>query len=176
MPEITFNTKEGQTVGRELMVAHLNTGTNDEPVWSPIGKRVSESDVELDWGTDTSNDILGQTWTTVKKPTKTQSFDPIPLDAGDPAAVMLWNLGIKEENAQALANMDMMIAHFYAGTGAKNFAERYTGCAVVPTRIGGEGGGNLEISTDVTYGGARILGTATKDPSGKITFAPDSEA
>ena len=41
-------------------------------------------------------------------------------------------------------------------------------------RIGGTGGGNLEIGFDVTYGGTRTLGKVTNS-SGNITFAPDEE-
>lgn len=71
-----FNTPAGQTIARELMIAYLNTGTESAPVWSPFGKRTSDSSIDYDWGEDTSKDILGNTWTTMKKPTMTQSFDP----------------------------------------------------------------------------------------------------
>ena len=49
MPDLTFNTTEGQTVDRELLIAYLNTGTNSAPVWSAIGKRVDSSNEEMDW-------------------------------------------------------------------------------------------------------------------------------
>lgn len=172
MPDIAFNTTEGQTIARELLIAYLNTGDSETPTWSPIGKRVEDSDEEMDWSQESVQDILGNTWTTMKKPIITQSFDPIPLDAGDAAAVKLWNLGVKDQDAQSLANQDMLIAHFYAESGSKNFAERYSGCAIAITRIGGEGGGNLEISSDITYGGERTLGTVSNS-AGVITFTPD---
>lgn len=172
MPDLEFNTVSGQTIARQLLIAYLNTGTSEEPVWSAFGKRVEDSDEEMDWSQETVQDILGNTWTTMKKPVITQSFDPIPLDAGDPAAVKLWNLGVKDQDAQALANQDMLIAHFYADSGSNNFAERYSGCAIAVTRIGGEGGGNLEISTDITYGGERTLGTVTQS-AGTVTFTPE---
>lgn len=169
MPDLEFNTTAGQTIARELMIAYLNTGTSSSPEWSAIGKRVEESDEEMDWSQETVQDILGNTWTTMKKPVITQSFDPIPLDADDAAAVKLWNLGIKDQDAQALANQDMMIGHYYATSGSSNWAERYSGCAIAITRIGGEGGGNLKISTDITYGGERTLGTVSNS-GGTITF------
>lgn len=181
--DLTFNTTSGQTIARELLIAYLNTGTNgngNNPTWSAFGKRVEESDVELDWSTESVQDILGNTWTTMKKPVITQSFDPIPLDAGDPAAVKLWNLGVKDHDAQSLANQDMLIAHFYVNSNGdsdtnKNWAERYSGCAIAVTRIGGEGGGNLEISTDITYGGERTLGTVSKTDNA-VTFTADTAA
>ena len=43
MAEITFNTTPGETVARELLIAYLNTGTADAPVWSPVGRRVEDS-------------------------------------------------------------------------------------------------------------------------------------
>lgn len=175
MPDIEFNTTAGQTIARELLIAYLNTGTAESPTWAAIGKRVEDSEEEMDWSQESVQDILGNTWTTMKKPVITQSFDPIPLDAGDPAAVKLWNLGVKDQDAQSLANQDMLIAHFYATSGSSNFAERYSGCAIAVTRIGGEGGGNLEISTDITYGGERTLGTITKGAGGTVTFTADGE-
>ena len=107
MADLTFATTEGQTIDRELLIAYLNTGTTSAPVWSAIGKRVEDSTEEMDWGQESKQDILGNTFTTMKKPVITQTFDPIPLDAGDAAAVKMWNLAVKDHDAQALANQDM---------------------------------------------------------------------
>ena len=41
MPDLTFNTPAGQTVGRELLIAYLNTGDAESPTWSPFGTSVS---------------------------------------------------------------------------------------------------------------------------------------
>ncbi len=162
----TFNVTAGQTIARELMIAYLNTGTSASPTWSPLGTRVEDSSAEYDWGEETIQDILGSTYTTLKKPTVTQTFDSYPLDSGDAAAVHIWNLAVKEQDAQALANQDMLIVHLYSST---SFAERYSACAVRITSIGGEGGGNIEGPIDVTYGGTRTVGTATVT-DGTVTF------
>lgn len=168
MAEYSFTTPAGQTVARELLLACLNTGTADAPVWSIIGKRVEDSSAEYDWGEETVKDILGDTYGTLKKPTITQTFDPCKLDSGDEAQKKIWQLAIVEQNAQALANMDMLICHLYAG-----FAERYTSCMVKPGSIGGEGGGDISMPIDVTYGGTRTVGVAVRDTStGEIVFAP----
>lgn len=172
MADLTFNTPSGQTIARELIIAYLNTGTTASPVWSPIGKRVEDSSTELDWDTDTIRDILGSTYTTMKKPTITQSFDPCDLDGGDAAQVKIWNLGVKDQDAQALAAQDMLIVHFYAGESATPFAERYASCAIEITGLGGEGGGNIGMPLNITYGGTRTTGTVTKNAeTGAITFA-----
>ena len=174
MPDLTFNTESGKTVARELLVAYLNTGTVATPVWSPVGKRVEDSSTELDWDSNTIRDILGATYGTLKKPVITQSFDPCDLDGGDAAQVKLWNMGVKDQDAQALANQDMLIVHFYAGTAATPFAERYASCMIEITGLGGEGGGNVGMPINITYGGTRTTGTASKDAqTGAISFTAD---
>lgn len=174
MADYTFNTTSGQTVARELLIAYLNTGTNSEPTWSPIGKRVEDSSAEYDWSDETKQDILGSTWGTMKKPIITQTFDPCELDAGDEAQKKIWDLAVVKQDAQALANMDMLIVHLYAGTAnTAVFAERYESCMVKPSSLGGEGGGNIGMPIDVTYGGKRTIGTASVS-GGTVTFTPAS--
>lgn len=173
MADLTFNTTPGNTVARELMIAYLNTGTSSAPVWSPVGRRVEDSSMEMDWSEETKNDILGQTYTNLKKPTITQTFEPGELDSDDTAQVKIWNLAVKDQDYAALANMDMLIVHFYAGTSGSPFAERYSACTVRPTGLGGEGGGSVGMPVDVTYGGVRTVGTAAKDAdTGAVTFTP----
>lgn len=171
MADLTFNTDAGKTIARELLIAYLNTGDATTPVWSPVGKRVEDSDTEYDWDTETKRDILGATYGKLKKPTITQTFDPCELDAGDAAQVKLWNLAVKDQDAQALAAQDMLIVHFYAG--ATNFAERYEACMIEITGLGGEGGGDIQMPINVTYGGKRTTGTVTKGTGGTITFTAD---
>jgi len=167
MADYAFNTTPGQTIARELLIAYLNTGDNTTPVWSPIGKRVTDSSAEYDWGEETSQDILGSNWTSMKKPVITQSFDPWELDGSDEAQKKIWNLAVVKQDAQALTNQDMLIVHHYA-----NFAERYESCMVKPTGLGGEGGGNIGMPIDVTYGGTRTVGSVTV-AGGKVTFSPE---
>ena len=164
-----FNTTPGETIARELLVAYLNTGTADDPVWSAIGKRVEDSSAEYDWKESSSQDILGTTRTSLKKPVITQAFEPCDLDGGDAAQLKIWQLAVVEQNAQALSAMDMLIVHLYAG-----FGERYTGCMVKPSSLGGEGGGNVGMPLDITYGGERTIGTASVT-GGVVTFTPETE-
>lgn len=170
MADTTFSTESGQTIAREKLIAYLNTGTNSAPVWSAIGKRVEESSAEYDWNRESSQDILGNAYSTMKKPVITQTFDPLPLEAGDAALEKLWNLAIKDQDAQSLAAQDMLIVHLYAGATA--FAERYSACAIQISSLGGAGGGSIEMPIEVTYGGTRTVGTATAS-NGTVTFTPD---
>ena len=174
MPDITFNTQSGLTIKRELLIAYLNTGTASTPIWSPLGKRVTDSEQAFDWSEDTAQDILGNTWSTMKKPTITQDFDPYDLDGGDVAAVKIWNMAIKDQDYTKLASQDMLIVHLYAGTAdTAMFAERYSACSVRPSSLGGEGGGNLGMPLSVTYGGTRTTGTAAI-AAGVVTFTADT--
>lgn len=171
--DLTFNTTPGQTVGREMLIAYLNTGENETPKWSPIGKRVEDSSSEYDWQTETKVDIFGNTYTNGKKPTITQSFDPCELDADDAAQKKIWNLAIKDQNVNALMNQDMLIVHLYAGTAnTAVFAERYSSCSILPSGLGGEGGGTIGMHLDVTYGGTRTVGTASIS-GGTVTFTTE---
>ena len=174
MADLEFNTASGQTVDRELLIAYLNTGTTSAPVWSPLGSRVTDSSMEYDWQEESNKDILGTTRSTMKKPIITQTFDPCDLDAGDAAVLKIWNLAVKEQNVAALTNQDMLIVHLYAGTkDTAAFAERYSACMVKPSSLGGEGGGFVGMPMDITYGGARTVGTAAVS-AGTVTFSADT--
>ena len=174
MADLTFNTNSGQTIAREMLIVYLNTGTAQAPVWSAVGKRVEDSSTEIDWDTETIRDILGSIYSTMKKPTVKQTFEPCHLDAGDTAQVKLWNLAIKDQDAQALAAQDMLLVHFYAGTASTPFAERYAACMVEITGLGGEGGSNIGMPLTITFGGTRTTGTASRDAqTGVVTFTAD---
>lgn len=170
---MTFNTAENQTVARELLVLYLNTGTSSAPTWSPIGKRVEDSSMELDWQRESKKDILGTTYNTMKKPIITQSFDPWELVNGDAAQLQIWNKAIRDQDAQALSNLDLLLVHLYAGTASTAaFAERYDASSVEVTGLGGAGGGNIGMPITATFGGNRTTGTA-KVEAGTVTFTKD---
>lgn len=176
MADISFNTTEGQVVDRELLLLFLNTGTSTTPTWSVIGKRVEESSAEYDYGTESKRDILGDTYTTGRKPIITQSFDPCELDAGDPAQVFLWNKAVKDQDVAALTSLDLLVVHRYAtypasSTSGGVFAERYPASSIVPTGLGG--GGNVGMPISVTFGGKRSVGSATFSGS-TVTFTADT--
>lgn len=164
----TFTTPAGQTIAREMLIVYLNTGTNSTPVWSPLGTRVESSSAEMDWGAENKRDIIGKTWGKLRKPVITQSLEPCELDSGDAALVKLWQLAVVDQDAQALANLDCLIVHTYAG-----FAERYESCMVEAQSIGGDGGGDLGMPINITYGGTRTKGSATVS-DGVVTFVPET--
>lgn len=168
MADMTFNTAAGTVVERKLLILYLNTGTSEAPKWSAIGKRVEDSSMEYDWGEESKTDIFGETYTTMKKPTITQTFDPCELDSGDAAQLYLWNKAIWEQDTAALCNLDMLVVHAYAGTEDAAFAERYASCAAKPSGLGGSA--NVGMPIDVTFGGTRTIGSAAV-ADGTVTFA-----
>ena len=173
MADMTFITAENQAVGRSLLALYLNTGTKDAPAWSPVGKRVEDSSMELDWQRESKKDIFDNTYSTMKDPIITQSFDPWELANGDKAQLSVWNKAIRDHDAAALASMDMLVVHLYAGAKDAVFAERYDSSAVETTGLGGAGGGNIGMPITVTFGGTRTVGTA-KVADGVVTFSPDA--
>lgn len=174
MADITFNTPENQTIGTETLIACLNVGTHDEPEWAPIGIRVTSSTAEYDWQKETSQDILGNAYSNMKKPIITQGFDPWPLSNGDKAQLQIWKDGIVNQDAPAMSNKDMLRIHKYSGeVNSAVFAERYESCAIEINSLGGEGGGNLSMPITVTYGGTRTTGTVNT-ADGAFVFTPDT--
>lgn len=174
MADMTFNTPAGQVVERKLLILYLNTGTATEPVWSTIGKRVEDSSMEYDWNDESKKDILGDTHSSMRPPIITQSFDPCEMDSGDKAQTYIWNKAIKEQDAAALCNMDLLVVHAYAGTAdTAVFAERYPSSMVKPTGLGGSS--NVGMPIDVTFGGKRTTGSAAVTSEG-VTFTPDDAA
>lgn len=172
---ITFNTAENQTIARETLIACLNTGTKEAPVWSPVGIRVTSSAAEYDWQRESSQDILGNAYSSMKKPIVTQSFDPWTLTNGDEAQTQIWNDGIRNQDAEAMSSKDMLIIHKYAGTkDTAVFAERYEACAIEINSLGGDGGGSIAMPITVTYGGTRTTGKVAVAEN-KFTFTPDNQ-
>lgn len=168
MVEMTFNTTSGAAIERKLLLLYLNTGSSEDPVWSIVGKRVEDSSMEFDWGEETKTDILGNTYTTLKAPTITQTFEPCELDAGDVAQVKLWNQAIKDHDVAAMSSNDLLVVHAYAGTAdSAVFAERYMSSAVKPSGLGGAS--SVGMPVDVTFGGKRVTGTAAV-ADGSVTF------
>ncbi len=163
----TINTPAGQTVDRKLYLVYGNTGTYADPKWHVIGKRVEDSSAENDWSDESKTDILGDTYSTMKTPITTQSFDPCEIDSGDEYQAKLIQLAVVDLDAHALANQDLLRVHLYLTDEQGNaFAERYPSSMVKPTSLGGAGGGSLTMPVDVTFGGKREVGTAAATDSG----------
>ena len=167
MAELKFNTPEGNTVARKMLILYMNTGTYAVPEWSAIGRRVEDSSMEFDWGKESSTDIFGSTHAKYKEPVITQTFEPCDLDSGDTAQQKIWNQSIRDHDTGAMANNDLLVVHAYAGTAdTAVFAERYPSSAIEPTGLGGSA--NVGMPIEVTFGGMREIGTAAITDNGVV--------
>lgn len=166
-----FNAANGKVIERKLFLCCGNSGTYAEPIWGKVGRRVEDSSAEMDWQEESKKGIYGDTFTAMRTPIMTQTFDPNELEGGDAFLQHIWNLAVVDQDAAALCNQDLLLIHLYAtdeqGTA---FAERYPASMVKPTGLGGEGGGTLTMPIDVTFGGEREVGIATVANDGTITF------
>ena len=126
MPEFTVNTPAGQTVQRKWFRAYGNSGTYDSPKWNVIGKRVEDSSTEMDWSEESKQDILGNTWATMKTPIVSQGFDPCEIDSGDEYQAKLLQLAIIDQDAQALSNQDLLLVHLTCKTGRETHLPKDT--------------------------------------------------
>ena len=167
MADITFNTAAGQVIAREMLIAAVKVDSK----YYAFGTHVPDSSEEYDWQEETEKDIRGNTFVTAKTPIITQSFDPLPLLGGNKAIEHVWNVAIKDQDAAAMVAQDCVILHTYAGTSGSTFAERYDACMVKPTGLGGEGGGNISMPIEITYGGTRTVGTGSITGD-EVTFTP----
>ncbi len=172
-----FTAPAGQTIERKLYLCCGNSGTYAAPAWSKVGRRVEDSSAEMDWSEESTKGIYGDTFNTMKMPIITQSFDPLPLEGGDAFLQHIWELAVVGQDVAALCNQDLLLIHLYAQdeTGAA-FAERFPASMVKPSSLGGEGGGNLEMPIEVTFGGEREIGTASVAADGTITFTKAASA
>lgn len=173
----TVNTPAGQPADRKLYLCCGNYGTASAPQWGRLGKRVEDSSAEMDWSEETKTDILGDTYTTMKTPVISQTFDPCEVDSDDKYQQHVIDLAVVQQDAAALCNQDLLRIHLYLTDEEGNaFAERYPSSAVKPSGLGGEGGGPLTMPIDVTFGGTREVGTASVAADGTITFTPATAA
>ena len=176
-PKYTISADTGKSAKRETLITALNTGTSTSPAWKALGKKVEDSSIDLDWGEETKKDILGHVYTDAQKPAKEQEFSGNNFIGGDDVMNYIADLAIVKEDYTALTQQECLIIHTYlTDSTGKTFAERYSECAVLPSSIGGEGGGVLVSDVTVKYGGTRTTGTATySSADGTITFTPDSD-
>lgn len=171
--DLTFNVGENKPAKTEALAVFLNVGTKQDPDWAILGIRVTSSSAEMDWQKEEFTDITGKVYASIKTPIINQTFDGWTINGGDRAQQHIWNLGIRNQDTASLQAQDILRVHFYAGTEAKPFAERYESSTVLINSIGGDGGGNLNMPISVTCGGTRTIGTATST-EGTVTFTPDS--
>jgi len=167
----SYNLADNQKAERKLLVTAVNTG-GANPVWTVIGAGVEDSSIEYNADTETVRDILGITETDVKGTEPQQDFEPMTIRGGNPLQEMLED--IMERNALSeLSQFDVLIIKAYKESindGATvYYAEKHTGCTIIPTAIGGSG--HVDMPIEIHYSNNKVQGFVNAyKHSDNITF------
>lgn len=167
--------REAMSIWYNCRVSHDGTtaGTIAAPVWELVGYKLTAGDVGIDYTTDeTQKDILGNTFATLAGANRSIDLSDWDVIKGSHLQVDIMNALRYEKTGMAYLESggDFCIVHHYAGTAdTAMLAERWTGCSIKPSRLGGDGGGNLTQDATITFAGDKMIGTAAI-ASGVLTF------
>lgn len=150
------------------------SGTLASPSWEIVGYKLDNGDMSIDYETDeTKHDILGNTFVTLAGPNRTFDLSDWTIIQGNKLQVDCMNALRYDANGGMSfleSGGDFCVVHHYAGTASSAMlAERYKGSSIKPTRLGGDGGGNLTTDITIVLGGDKEIGTAAI-ASGVLTF------
>ena len=170
------------TVARKELVAYLNTGTADAPVWTAIGWHCTDSSMSVEVDTDTQKDILGNVFTNASTPELTQEFDPLPIRQGTTTDALQQLLHNQWMTQNFSGTYDTLIVYLYAGTGTPGTAEcqydahHFPASTIVPGDFGGSAEDPLNRPITVYFGGTLEVGTATINPDTGVVAFTKTEA
>ena len=159
-----------------IMVAEWPASGSESPNREILGTRTEDSSYELNPDIQTSQDILGKTYTDVNKTEPQQTFDPFYLIGGSKLGEFLVN-AVLENNIDAYTNAFniYIIAAFIsdnAGETATSYrTAKHTNCSIIPTAIGGDTRNNMPI--EVHYSNIITMGKVNK-LSDDFEFTPDT--
>ena len=163
-----------------IMVAEWPETGSETPNREILGTRTEDSSYALNPDIQTSQDILGKTYTDVNKTEPQQTFDPFYLIGGSKLGEFLVN-AVLENNIDAYTNAFTIyiIAAFISETTGSGTPTTYyrtakhTGCSIIPTAIGGDTRNNMPI--EVHYSNVITMGKVDK-LSDDFVFTADSAA
>ena len=163
-----FNVENGVKAPRKLLMHFVNVGTGETPEWERLGAGVEDSSIDTNFETETVNDILGNSETSVNGASPSQSFDPFTVRGGSKLAFMLYEIWKKKEY-EKLSKFEMLTVTSFVGSESDGF-EAYTekDCTITFDRIGGSAYVDMPIT--VNYSDKKVQGTVTIDKDGKPTF------
>ena len=159
-----------------IMVAEWPASGSGTPNREILGTRTEDSSYELNPDIQTSQDILGKTYTDVNKTEPQQTFDPFYLIGCFKLGEFLVNV-VLENNIDAYTNAFniYIIAAFIIETSGETTTAyrtaKHTGCSIIPTAIGGDTRNNMPI--EVHYSNVITMGKVNK-LSDDFEFTPDT--
>ena len=139
--------------------------------WERLGAGVEDSSIETNFETETVNDILGNSETSVNGASPSQTFEPFTVKGGSKLAFYLHELWLNKEY-EKLSQFEMLTVCGYMD-GASGGFEAYTetDCTITFERIGGSAYVDMPIT--VNYSDKKVRGTVTVD-GGVTTFTANS--
>ena len=151
-----FNLENGIKASRKLLMHFINVGTSETPEWERLGAGVEDSSIETNFETETVNDILGNSETTINGASPSQSFEPFTVRGGSKLALMLHEIW-GNKAYERLSQFETLTVMGYIGDETGFGAYKEKDCTVTFDRIGGSAYVDMPIT--VNYSDKKEQGT-----------------
>lgn len=166
-----FNVNAGAKAPRKLLKHYVNVGTSGVKEWELLGVGIEDSSIETNFETETVNDILGNSETSVTGASPSQSFEPFTVRGGSKLAFMLHEIWLNKEY-EKLSQFEMLTVYGYIGTETDGYeADMQSDCTITFGSIGGSA--NVDMPITVNYSDKKERGTV-KFAEGVPTFTKAS--
>lgn len=154
-----FNVGAGTKAPRKLLKHYVNVGTGETKEWELLGVGIEDSAIETNFETETVNDILGNSETSVTGASPSQSFEPFTVRGGSMLAFKLHEIWLDKEY-EKLSKFDMLTVYGYVGSETDGYdADMQSDCTITFGSIGGSAYVDMPIT--VNYSDKKERGTVT---------------
>jgi hypothetical protein len=146
-----------------VVLGDVSSSGEDLNKWEVLGIRTPDASLSLDMDTETTTDILGNTYTTQGKPELSIEFDPLPVIGGSKILESVYNYYLNR-NWDKLSNQRILVIYRFAGVTNDNpalikyDAQLWPSCTITPGDWGGESDEPLNMSITVHFGGEPDVG------------------
>lgn len=152
-----FNVNAGTKAPRKLLKHFVNVGTGESKEWELLGVGIEDSSIETNFETETVNDILGNSETSVTGASPSQSFEPFTVRGGSKLAFILHEIWLNKEY-EKLSQFDMLTVYGYVGSDTDGYdADVQNDCTITFGSIGGSAYVDMPIT--VNYSDKKERGT-----------------
>ena len=158
-------------VKRSDLMAFLNTGTKEAPVWSKMGKGITSQ--VLSYNPATTSE------TYIDEDSATTNLDSYSVNIATPQTAYAGNVvfdyvdGLRQNRAiGADAETEVLLVYAYAKTTDNTFKAERNRAVLQIDDFGGEGGGSVVLNYTVNLNGDPEIGTA-KIEGGTVTFTAE---
>ena len=152
-----FNVTAGAKAPRKLLKHYVNVGTGETKEWELLGVGIEDSTIETNFETETINDILGNSETSVTSASPSQSFEPFTVRGGSKLAFKLHEIWLNKEY-EKLSQFEMLTVYGYVGSETDGYdADMQSDCTITFSSIGGSAYVDMPIT--VNYSDKKERGT-----------------